>query len=150
MAAALAQSGLAPSRLDLEITESVLLNDNEGNLRTLQELHDLGVGFSLDDFGTGYSSLSYLQRFPFDSLKIDRSFIDQVTSRADRAAIVRAILGLGRSLNMSVIAEGVETQDQLAWLSAEGCPEAQGYLFARPLTCDELSSSITPQYVTRP
>lgn len=150
VAAALAQSGLAPSRLDLEITESVLLNDNEGNLRTLQELHDLGVGFSLDDFGTGYSSLSYLQRFPFDSLKIDRSFIDQVTSRADRAAIVRAILGLGRSLNMSVIAEGVETQDQLAWLSAEGCPEAQGYLFARPLTCDELSSSITPQYVTRP
>lgn len=142
VAAALRQSGLPSSRLDLEITESVLLNDNEETMKMLYQLRELGVKFSLDDFGTGFSSLSYLQRFPFDSLKVDRSFVDRVASSPDRAAIVRAILGLGRNLKKSVIAEGVETRDQLDWLSAEGCPEVQGYFFARPSTSAELPLSI--------
>jgi EAL domain-containing protein (putative c-di-GMP-specific phosphodiesterase class I) len=131
---ALAQSGLSPRRLELEITESLFLADSEANLATLHQLRSLGVRISMDDFGTGYSSLSYLRSFPFDKIKIDRSFVKDLTERPDCLAIVRAIAGLGRSLNITTLAEGVETTEQLDALRAEGCHEVQGFLFspARP------------------
>jgi diguanylate cyclase (GGDEF)-like protein/PAS domain S-box-containing protein len=131
---ALAQSGLAPTRLELEITESILLAETDANLAILHQLRELGVSISMDDFGTGYSSLSYLRSFPFDKIKIDRSFVKDLAQRPDCVAIVRAISGLGRSLNITTTAEGVETEDQLDWLRAEGCNEVQGFLFsaARP------------------
>ena len=131
---ALAQSGLSPKRLELEITESIFLAETDANLATLHQLRELGVGISMDDFGTGYSSLSYLRGFPFDKIKIDRSFVKDLAQRPDCVAIVRAISGLGRSLNITTTAEGVETKDQLDWLRAEGCNEVQGFLFsaARP------------------
>jgi len=127
---ALAQSGLSPKRLELEITESVFLAETQANLAILHRLRELGVSISMDDFGTGYSSLSYLRSFPFDKIKIDRSFVKDLTRRPDCVAIVRAISGLGRSLNITTTAEGVETIDQLDWLRAEGCNEAQGFLFS--------------------
>ncbi len=130
---ALAGSGLPPSRLELEITESVLLDDNAGTLAILGELHNQGIRVALDDFGTGYSSLSYLQRFPFDKLKIDRSFVAGLPLGEGSAAIVRAIIGLGKSLRTRVTAEGVETWEHLLFLRDEGCTEAQGYLFSQPL-----------------
>jgi diguanylate cyclase (GGDEF)-like protein/PAS domain S-box-containing protein len=131
---ALAQSGLSPKRLELEITESIFLAETDANLAILHQLRELGVGISMDDFGTGYSSLSYLRSFPFDKIKIDRSFVKDLAQRPDCGAIVRAISGLGRSLNITTTAEGVETEDQLDWLRAEGCNEVQGFLFsaARP------------------
>jgi diguanylate cyclase (GGDEF)-like protein/PAS domain S-box-containing protein len=131
---ALAHSGLSPRRLELEITESVFLAETEANVATLHQLRELGVSISMDDFGTGYSSLSYLRSFPFDKIKIDRSFVKDLAERTDCVAIVRAISGLGRSLNITTTAEGVETTDQLDWLRAEGCNEVQGFLFsaARP------------------
>ena len=127
---ALAQSGLSPKRLELEITESLFLAETEANLAILHQLRELGVSISMDDFGTGYSSLSYLRSFPFDKIKIDRSFVKDLAKRADCVAIVRAISGLGRSLNITTTAEGVETIDQLDWLRAEGCNEVQGFLFS--------------------
>ncbi len=130
--AALAASGLPPERLELEITESVLLQDDDAVLDTLHALRALGVRISMDDFGTGYSSLSYLRRFPFDKIKIDQSFVRGMSDHEDCIAIVRAVVGLGRSLNMMVNAEGVETPAQLAALRAEGCGEVQGYLFSKP------------------
>jgi diguanylate cyclase (GGDEF)-like protein/PAS domain S-box-containing protein len=131
---ALAHSGLSPLRLELEITESVFLAETEANLAILHQLRQLGVSISMDDFGTGYSSLSYLRSFPFDKIKIDRSFIKDLAERSDCVAIVRAISSLGRSLNITTTAEGVETMDQLDWLRAEGCNQVQGFLFsaARP------------------
>ena len=131
---ALAHSGLSPRRLELEITESLFLAETEANLAILHQLRELGVSISMDDFGTGYSSLSYLRSFPFDKIKIDRSFVKDLAERSDCVAIVRAISGLGRSLNITTTAEGVETVDQLDWLRAEGCNEVQGFLFsaARP------------------
>ncbi len=127
---ALAQSGLSPRRLELEITETVFLAETEANLAILHQLRGLGVSISMDDFGTGYSSLSYLRSFPFDKIKIDRSFVKDLAKRSDCVAIVRAISGLGRSLNITTTAEGVETIDQLDWLRAEGCNEVQGFLFS--------------------
>jgi diguanylate cyclase (GGDEF)-like protein/PAS domain S-box-containing protein len=131
---ALAHSGLSPLRLELEITESVFLAETEANLAILHQLRELGVSISMDDFGTGYSSLSYLRSFPFDKIKIDRSFVKDLAERSDCVAIVRAISSLGRSLNITTTAEGVETMDQLDWLRAEGCNQVQGFLFsaARP------------------
>ena len=131
---ALAQSGLSPTRLELEITESIFLAETEANLAILHQLRELGVSISMDDFGTGYSSLSYLRSFPFDKIKIDRSFVKDLAQRPDCGAIVRAISSLGRSLKITTTAEGVETVDQLDWLRAEGCDQVQGYLFspARP------------------
>jgi diguanylate cyclase (GGDEF)-like protein/PAS domain S-box-containing protein len=131
---ALAQSGLSPRRLELEITESILLAETDANLAILHQLRELGVSISMDDFGTGYSSLSYLRSFPFDKIKIDRSFVKDIAERPDCVAIVRAISGLGISLNITTTAEGVETEEQLDWLRAEGCNEVQGFLFsaARP------------------
>jgi EAL domain-containing protein (putative c-di-GMP-specific phosphodiesterase class I) len=127
---ALAHSGLSPLRLELEITESVFLAETEANLATLHQLRELGVSISMDDFGTGYSSLSYLRSFPFDKIKIDRSFVKDLAERPDCVAIVRAISGLGRSLNITTTAEGVETADQLERLRNEGCNEVQGFLFS--------------------
>ncbi|MGE4167445.1 MAG: putative bifunctional diguanylate cyclase/phosphodiesterase, partial [Xanthobacteraceae bacterium] len=135
---ALEESGLAPERLELEITETVLLHKNEDNISLLHALKNLGVAIVLDDFGTGYSSLSYLKMFPFDKIKIDRSFINELSTRTDCAAIVCAVTGLGRSLNIATTAEGVETQEQFTLLRAVGCTQIQGYLFGRPMPAAEL------------
>ena len=128
----LLESGLAASRLELEVTEGVLIDDFNRALAILRRLKALGVRIAMDDFGTGYSSLSYLQAFPFDKIKIDRSFISNVESNAQSAAIVRAVIGLARGLDLPVVAEGVETQDQLEFLTRELCDEAQGFLIGRP------------------
>jgi predicted signal transduction protein with EAL and GGDEF domain len=135
---ALAYSGLAPNRLELEITESVLLGETEANLATLHQLREIGVRISMDDFGTGYSSLSYLRSFPFDKIKIDRSFVSEMVGRPDCLAIIRAITGLGTSLGIATTAEGVETPEQLEGLRAEGCTEVQGFLFSPPRPADQL------------
>jgi diguanylate cyclase (GGDEF)-like protein len=139
---ALKASGLSPDRLILEITESVLLQDTPATLRILDRLHSLGLSIALDDFGTGYSSIGYLRSFPFDTLKIDRSFIHDLGIKPDALAIVHTIVDLGRALGMSVIAEGVETTDQLATLQAERCTEVQGYLFSEPLPAKDIPALI--------
>jgi diguanylate cyclase (GGDEF)-like protein len=135
---ALASSGLPASRLDLEITESVLLDASAGNLAILNQLRELGVRISMDDFGTGYSSIGYLRSFNFDKLKIDQSFIRDLLVDDGSQAIVRAIMGLGTSFGMTVIAEGVETKEQMERLGGEGCIEVQGYLYSRPVPADEI------------
>ena len=129
---ALEASSLAPTRLELEITESVLLIENDSTLATLHQLRSLGVRISMDDFGTGYSSLSYLRSFPFDKIKIDRSFVHDLFNTGEAMAIVRAVSGLGRNLGMATTAEGVETVQQLGQLRSEGCSEVQGFLFSAP------------------
>jgi EAL domain-containing protein (putative c-di-GMP-specific phosphodiesterase class I) len=128
----LAASGLPPIRLELEITESVLMQDASDSLATLNQLRALGIRISMDDFGTGYSSLSYLQSFPFDKIKIDRSFIRDLALRDDCKAIVRAVTSMARSLKMKTVAEGVETAEQFDLVSAEGCDQFQGHYFGRP------------------
>jgi diguanylate cyclase (GGDEF)-like protein len=130
---ALAASGLDPRRLEVEITESIFLESSEALIAVLHSLRSLGIRIALDDFGTGYSSLSYLQSFPFDKIKIDRSFIQQLLSRAGSTAIVRAITDLARALGMETTAEGVENSEQLAELRLQGCSSVQGYLFSRPV-----------------
>ena len=129
---ALVDSGLPPERLELEITESVLLQKNTSIVATLHELKSLGISIVLDDFGTGYSSFGYLRMFPFDKIKIDRSFIGDLSERADCAAIVCAVTGLGRGLNIVTTAEGVETEEQFGLVRAAGVDEVQGFLFSRP------------------
>ena len=138
VAGALERSGLPPHLLELELTESILLQDVENNIETLRQLKALGVRLSIDDFGTGYSSLSYLKRFAVDRLKIDRSFVRDISTDQDDAAIVRAIIQLARSLRLGIIAEGVETQEQLEFLRDQGCQEIQGYLVSRPLAAADL------------
>ena len=133
VAQALAESGLAPDRLEVEITESVLLSESETNIQVLHQIRTLGVRIVMDDFGTGYSSLSYLRSFPFDKIKIDRSFIRELGESPQCAAIVRAVTSLGASLGITTTAEGVETVEQLDRLRAEGCHELQGFLFSRPV-----------------
>jgi predicted signal transduction protein with EAL and GGDEF domain len=128
----LAETGIAPSRVVLEITEGVLIDDPEETRKRLQELRGLGVRIALDDFGTGYSSLSYLQRFPFDKLKIDGSFVAPLGRSANSGVIIQAIEALGRALDLSVLVEGVETEEQRILLRLAGCDEMQGYLFAKP------------------
>ena len=135
---ALAASGLPPCRLELEITESIFLQDSESNLELLGQLGDLGIKISMDDFGTGYSSLGYLRSFPFDKIKIDKSFIRDLPSSESSIAIVRAICGLARSFGATTTAEGVETDDQLKQIRAEGCTDVQGYIFSRPLPASEI------------
>ncbi len=147
---ALHRSGLDPRRLELEITESVLFDESAEALEALNELHRMGIRVALDDFGTGYSSLSYLRRFPFDKIKIDRSFIADLPGAEDSTAIVRAIISLGRSLKTRVTAEGVETWEQLLLLRAEGCNEAQGYLFSRPLPQKQARALAETGLVARP
>jgi diguanylate cyclase (GGDEF)-like protein len=141
IAHALDRSGLAPQRLELEITETVLLHDSRANLITLRRLRENGIRIALDDFGTGYSSLGYLQRFPFSKIKIDRSFTSGLPQSEESQAIVRAVMGLGRSLGMRVTAEGVETAAQLDWVRS-GCDEAQGYFLSRPVAADAVPALI--------
>lgn len=138
--ASLADSGLPPYYLELELTESILAADPVKVLSVMRELKAMGVRFSIDDFGTGYSSLKYLKCFPVDKLKIDQSFVCDVPGAHDDEAIVCAVINLARSLNISCIAEGVETEQQASFLKAKGCQEAQGYFFARPLTVDQLAT----------
>ena len=148
---ALAFSGVAADRLELEITETVLMDESDMVLKALRQLRDLGVRIALDDFGTGYSSLGYLRRFPVDKIKIDRSFIRDIDKR-DTAAIVRTIIGLGAQLGITVTAEGVETEAQLDFLRKEGCVEAQGYLIGAPsnaATIQRLLRSATPRRQSR-
>ena len=128
----LADTDLASGRLELEITEGVLINDHARALATLRRLKLLGVKIAMDDFGTGYASLSGWQSFPFDKLKIDKTFVSGVESNAKSAEIVRAVIGLGRALKIPVIAEGVETEGERSFLMPEGCGELQGYLIGRP------------------
>ena len=135
---ALAYSRLPADRLELEITESVLLGETDANLATLHQLREIGVRISMDDFGTGYSSLSYLRCFPFDKIKIDRSFVRELSERPDCVAIIRAVAGLGSSLGIATTAEGIETVEQLECVRAEGCTEVQGFLFSPPRPASEL------------
>jgi EAL domain-containing protein (putative c-di-GMP-specific phosphodiesterase class I) len=136
---ALATSGLPAERLELEITEAVLLEDNDATLAMLHQLRELGVRIAMDDFGTGYSSLSYLQRFPFDKIKIDRSFINGMAEGASARGIIRAVAALANGLGMTTTAEGVETQQQRDAVKMEGCTEMQGFLFSKPLTDREMT-----------
>jgi diguanylate cyclase (GGDEF)-like protein len=141
--AALAASGLPASRLELEITESVLLAESAATLGMLRTLRALGVRIAMDDFGTGYSSLSSLRSFPFDKIKIDQSFVRDIGTAADSTVMIGAMVGLGHSLGMRVTAEGVETEAQLALLRASGCDELQGYLFGRPSPATDIPAVIT-------
>jgi diguanylate cyclase (GGDEF)-like protein len=139
---ALASAGLEPHRLELEITEGALLDDTDEVIATLKRLRALGVRVSMDDFGTGYSSLSYLQKFPFDKIKIDQSFVRDMSSNEESSAIVRAIARLGASLGITTTAEGVETQEQLDAICAEGCTHVQGYLTGRPMKAGEAAARV--------
>lgn len=138
VACALQESGLAPGRLELEITEGVLLQDTKATIVTLRALKRLGVRIAMDDFGTGYCSLSYLQKFPFDKIKIDQSFVKDLGGNAEALAIIRAVSGLANSLGIATTAEGVETADQLRKIRSEGCTEAQGYFFSQPMPAEKI------------
>jgi diguanylate cyclase (GGDEF)-like protein len=140
---ALAASGLRADRLELEITETVLMHNNDGTLAVLHQLRNLGVRISMDDFGTGYSSLSYLRSFPFDKIKIDQTFVRDLIEKPDSIAIIRAVVGLGHSFGMTTTAEGVETQEQLNQVRAEGCTEVQGYFYSRPLPTNEIAQLLS-------
>jgi diguanylate cyclase (GGDEF)-like protein len=131
---ALAKSGLPAQRLELEVTERLLLEDNDGTLGTMQQLNNLGVALSLDDFGTGYSSLNYLRKFPFHKIKIDQSFVADLGDESGVRAIIGAVASLGAGLNMTVVAEGIETEEQMKLVTTQGCHEGQGYLFGRPMS----------------
>ena len=146
VAAILAETGITPTLLDLELTETVLMEDAEENLAVLRELKALGVRLSIDDFGTGYSSLGYLRRLPIGTLKVDRSFLAGVPSDEDRTTITSAIVALGRSLRLGVIAEGVESPEQVAFLRELGCDEMQGYLVSRPLPPRDFAAFLQPGY----
>lgn len=139
---ALDASAIHPRRVELEITESVMLEDAQGALETMQGLKDLGVRIAMDDFGTGYSSLSYLRKFPFDGLKVDRSFVNRLQDSADDKAIIQAIVDLGRALSLTVTAEGIETAEHLALLQAVQCDEGQGYYLSRPMSADTFDALI--------
>src|SRR5699024_144568 len=136
-------TGLEPARLELEITETLLLDKGGQVLATLHALRALGVHISMDDFGTGYSSLSYLRSFPFDKIKIDRSFVQDMGANADARAIVKAVISLGASLGITITAEGVENQSDLSRLKAEGCDEGQGYLFSKAVPQAEVLAMLS-------
>ena len=141
----LRSASVDPSLVEFELTESLLMSDPEGAARTLRGLKDSGVKISVDDFGTGYSSLAYLKRFPIDALKIDHSFVRDITTDPEDAMITLAIIGLAHSLKLKVVAEGVETQEQLELLAANGCDEIQGYHFSVPTTPDECARMLQGQ-----
>ena len=145
---ALKETGLAPEYLVLEITESVVMDDAEQAITVLRELREMGIAIEIDDFGTGYSSLSYLKRLPIHRLKIDQSFVRDLTTDADDAAIIGAIINMAKSLKLEIIAEGVETQAQAAFLDAQGCQAMQGFLFSRPQAADEFSGMLARQTIS--
>lgn len=128
----LLETGLTPGRLELEITEGVLIDDFDRGLALLRRLKALGVRIAMDDFGSGYSSLTYLQAFPFDKIKIDRAFVMNLGRNSQSAAIIRSMIGLGHGLDISIVAEGVETQEQLSFLAVESCDQVQGYFLGKP------------------
>ncbi|PSB02085.1 putative bifunctional diguanylate cyclase/phosphodiesterase [Merismopedia glauca] len=138
----LQETELEPSYLELEVTESFLMNDIDNSVKILKELRNIGLWVALDDFGTGYSSLNYLKRFPLDMLKIDRSFVNDVTSNSDSAAVTDAIIALAKSLRLNITAEGVETKEQLDYLQNRGCNEGQGFYFCRPVPADTISNML--------
>jgi predicted signal transduction protein with EAL and GGDEF domain len=138
----LIETGLSPGRLELEITEGVLIEDFDRGLALLRRLKALGVRISMDDFGSGYSSLSYLQAFPFDKIKIDRAFVINLGRNPQSAAIVRAVIDLGHGMEMSLVAEGVETTEQLGFLANEGCDAVQGYLIGKPMPITQYAALI--------
>jgi EAL domain-containing protein (putative c-di-GMP-specific phosphodiesterase class I) len=139
---ALAPVDRAAERIDIEITESMLMDDIQGSIDKLKALQSLGLHVALDDFGTGYSSLSYLARLPINSLKIDRSFVIQMSKGPEQMAIVSTVISLARALNLKVVAEGVETEEQASLLRLLRCDEAQGYLFGRPVPPEELEGKL--------
>ena len=143
IASALTEADINPEDLDLELTESIIMHDEKHIVETLFKLHDMGVCLSVDDFGTGYSSLSYIQRFPLDTLKIDRSFVRDITSNSKDAEMIDSIIALGHSMNLKVLAEGVETIEQLQYLQSRGCDEAQGFYYSKAVTADEITAILT-------
>jgi predicted signal transduction protein with EAL and GGDEF domain len=155
--ASLTETGLDPDRLELELTETFLMQDSLATAAVLEAIRNLGVRLALDDFGTGFSCLSYLKRFPIDTLKIDRSFVRDLATDADNAGIVKAVINMGKSLHMRVVAEGVETREQLLFLQEHSCSDGQGYYFAHPMPPGELTQLmarhdrllVVPQGATR-
>jgi EAL domain-containing protein (putative c-di-GMP-specific phosphodiesterase class I) len=141
---ALQNSGLDPQYLTLELTENTIMENAKENLETLHQIKAMGVKLSVDDFGTGYSSLSYLKQLPLDELKIDRSFIMEIRSEADKAPIVTAIIGMAHSLGLTVVIEGIESEAQLSFSRAGGCDEYQGYLFSKPVATREFETMLAP------
>jgi EAL domain-containing protein (putative c-di-GMP-specific phosphodiesterase class I) len=138
----LLETGLSPGRLELEITEGVLIGDFSRAVSILRRLKNFGVRIAMDDFGTGYSSLSYLQSFPFDKIKIDQAFVANLTHNPQSAAIIRAVIGLGHGLELPVVAEGVETQEQLAFLASSSCSGIQGFLIGRPKPIEDYAEVV--------
>jgi EAL domain-containing protein (putative c-di-GMP-specific phosphodiesterase class I) len=145
VSSAISEARISPESLEIELTESAVMHNAEASIVTVEKLKQLGVRVAIDDFGTGYSSLSYLKRLPLDLLKVDQSFVRDISSDPNDAAIVRAIITLARNLGMKVTAEGVETEAQLAFLNAYGCQYAQGYLFGKPMSADELTWRMRPR-----
>jgi EAL domain-containing protein (putative c-di-GMP-specific phosphodiesterase class I) len=137
--AVLRESGMDARHLELELTETALLRDLDRTANALIALRQLGVSVSLDDFGTGYSSLTYLKRFPIDTIKVDQSFVRDIIDDPDDAAIVSAVIGMAKSLKRTVVAEGVETAEQLHWLRAHGCDQMQGYYFSKPVSAQDFT-----------
>jgi EAL domain-containing protein (putative c-di-GMP-specific phosphodiesterase class I) len=144
---ALAGSGLEARRLELEITETLIVEDYEGTREALGQLRRDGINIALDDFGTGYSSLTHLRQLLFNRIKIDKSFVAEMTTRTDCVAIVSAVIALGHSLGVSITAEGVETNEQLVMLRAAGCTEVQGFLFSRPMPAAAIFACLSPGIV---
>src|SRR5262249_30043800 len=135
---------ITPGQLELEITETMLMEDADAALFTIQRLRELGVRVAIDDFGTGYSSLNYLKRFPIDTVKIDRSFVMEIPTNADDMAITTAVIAMAHRLNLEVCAEGIETLEQLAFLSSQQCEYGQGYLFSKPVPLPEIAKLLDP------
>jgi diguanylate cyclase len=135
----LTETGFEPHHLELELTETFLMQDSKSTVAVLKDLKDIGVHLALDDFGTGYSSLSYVKRFPIDTLKIDRSLVRDLVTDDDDASIVSAVISMGKSLHMRVVAEGVETSEQLEFLQEHSCPFGQGYYFSPPVVAREFT-----------
>ncbi len=138
VARVLEETGLDASWLELEVTESMVVNNVQRAMQVLQQLRELGIAIALDDFGTGYCSLTYLKNFPITTIKIDRSFIQDVTDNLNSAAITQAIIALAHSLHLEVLADGVETEKQMAYLKTHACEKAQGYFISRPLPANRL------------
>jgi EAL domain-containing protein (putative c-di-GMP-specific phosphodiesterase class I) len=149
VARALQETGLAPHLLQFEITEGIAMHDVDFTVPMLRRLRAMGVQFAIDDFGTGYSSLAYLKRLPIDAVKIDRSFVSDLTVDADDAAIASTVITMAHSLKLSVIAEGVETEEQLAFLSRRRCDEMQGYLFSRAVPAEEIGKILRAEDALR-